>query len=220
MSVNIYVYWGSRNDNIDDLVQRTQLHFRVLAKADERLSQWALLGRSLKKAMTSEKIDTSSAELLHGWLLRGQNRTDVAPRQPIPELGYRLSLWNQRSGNVEASTSINCGAYSEYLSNDSQNSASLELTYLQEHGIDSTLLINIFKEMVEIWSPAWGMIWKYVHTGHPAAVPSDPTQIQLAFYQKHDGLGPKNRTIGLESRARSGGSIWINEQVGNLLERQ
>ncbi|MFD2056840.1 Imm52 family immunity protein [Mesorhizobium calcicola] len=219
MSINIYVYWGPRNETIDDLVLRTQSHFRTLSDSDERLSRWAPLGRSLKKAVASEKVDISSAEVLRSWLLKGQNKTDVVPRQPIPELGYHLSFWNQRLGNLEASTSIYCGAFSEYLSSDSQNNASLELNYLEEVGIKSDLLINIFCNLLEIWNPIWGAVWKYAPNGHPNGIPSDTSKIQLAFYQQIADLGPKNRLIGREQHVGSGGSVWINNQVAHLLER-
>ena len=154
MSVNIYAYWGPRKRVAEALIPQLQAHFHALAAADERLASWALLGRSLKKAMTSEPIDTSASGNLLQMLKKGQNKTDMAPRQPIPELGYRISLWNQRRGDVEASTSAQGGAYSEYLSQDSQNNASLELNYMVgAKPLGAQVLLALFERLVEIWNP-------------------------------------------------------------------
>ncbi|RWE72902.1 MAG: hypothetical protein EOS63_29410 [Mesorhizobium sp.] len=151
MAVNINVYWGPRKRTAKDSIPQLQAHFRALAIADERLASWAPLGRSLKKAMASEPIDTSAASNLQHLLEKGQNKTDIAPRQPIPELGYRVSLWNQRRGNVEASTSIHCGAYSEYLSRDSQNNACLELNCMAgAEPFGAEVLLALFHRFVEI----------------------------------------------------------------------
>ncbi|RUW91230.1 hypothetical protein EOA30_34445, partial [Mesorhizobium sp. M8A.F.Ca.ET.059.01.1.1] len=102
MSVNICVYWGASQRPLEELVPQVAAYFHVLGKAADGFSRWAPKGRSIKQAMLSEPVDTSSPEVLRGLLLKGQNKTDIAPRQPIPELGYTLSLWNQRHGNLEA----------------------------------------------------------------------------------------------------------------------
>jgi len=218
MSVNIYVYWGPRKRAAEGLIPQLQAHFRALAVADERLASWAPLGRSLKKAMASEPIDTSApSDLLH-LLKKGQNMTDMPPRQPIPELGYRISLWNQRRGDMEASTSVQCGAYSEYLSQDSQNNASLKLNCMAgTKPLGAEVLLTLFRRFVEIWEPDWGSIWRDVQEGHPAGTREDPTRAQYAFYWLGHGSAPQGRTIGEEVNFPNG-RLWVDETVAPALE--
>ncbi|CDX56438.1 hypothetical protein MPL1032_20543 [Mesorhizobium plurifarium] len=210
MAVNINVYWGPRKRTAKDSIPQLQAHFRALAIADERLASWAPLGRSLKRAMASEPIDTSAAGNLQHLLEKGQNKTDIAPRQPIPELGYRVSLWNQRRGNVEASTSIHCGAYSEYLSRDSQNNACLELNCMAgAKPFGAEVLLALFHRFVEIWKPDWGSIWRDVQEGHPTSSREHPTRVQYAFYQQQ-GLASQGRTVGKEVGVPQG-RMWVDE---------
>ncbi|AZO33222.1 hypothetical protein EOA27_31395 [Mesorhizobium sp. M2A.F.Ca.ET.037.01.1.1] len=217
MAVNINVYWGPRKRTAKDSIPQLQAHFRALAIADERLASWAPLGRSLKKAMASEPIDTSAASNLQHLLEKGQNKTDIAPRQPIPELGYRVSLWNQRRGNVEASTSIHCGAYSEYLSRDSQNNACLELNCMAgAEPFGAEVLLALFHRFVEIWKPDWGSIWRDVQEGHPASSREHPTRVQYAFYQQQ-GLASQGRTVGKEVGVPQG-RMWVDETAAPILE--
>ncbi|MGX5828072.1 Imm52 family immunity protein [Mesorhizobium sp. 43Arga] len=220
MSVSICVYWGPRQRPLDGLVPQAAAYFRVLAKADPGLARWAPVGRSLKQAMLSEPVDTSSPEVLRRLLLKGQNRTDVAPRKPIPELGYTLSLWNQRHGNLEASTSVHCGAYSQYLSEDSQNNALLELSFPNEEGLAVGVLLDVFREAIDIWQPVWGTIWRYFHGAHAAGAPWDPSHVQYAFYQSQSGLGPAGREIGTQQVTADRGRLWINDATAPFMEKR
>ncbi|WP_136616337.1 MULTISPECIES: Imm52 family immunity protein [Mesorhizobium] len=219
MSITIGVYWGPRQRPLDELVSQAAAHFRVLAKADEGVARWAPMGRSLKQAMLSEPVDTSSPDVLRRFLLKGQNKTDMPPRQPIPELGYRLSLWNRRRGNLEASTSIHCGAHSQYLSEDSQNNALLDLRYLDERGLAVGVLLDVFRKTIDTWQPDWGTIWRYAHDGHPAGAPWDPKHVQYAFYQSRSGMGPAGRGIGQQQLLGSQGRLWINEAASPFMEK-
>lgn len=103
MSVSICVYWGPRQRPLTELVSQATAYFHVLGEANEGLSRWAPMGRSLKQATLSEPVDTSSPEILRRFLLKGQNKTDMPPRQPIPELGYSchfgtsaMGIWKHR----------------------------------------------------------------------------------------------------------------------------
>ncbi|RAZ83178.1 hypothetical protein DPM33_32850 [Mesorhizobium hawassense] len=168
--------------------------------------------------MASEPIDTSASVELFRLLQKGQNKTDMPPRQPIPELGYRVSLWNQRRGGIEAATSVHCGAYSEYLSEDSQNIASLELTCMADaQPLEAGTLLALFHRFVEIWEPAWGSIWRDVQEGHPAGSREYPTRAQYAYYQQQQGLASQQRTVG-KVLAVPNGRMWVDEAVASFLE--
>lgn len=219
MSVNICVYWGPRQRQLDELVSQATTYFRVLSEADEGLAHWAPKGRSLKQAMLSEPVDTSLPEVLRRFLLKGQNKTDMPPRQPIPQLGYCLSMWNQRRGNLEASCSIHCGAYSDYLSKDGQNNVLLELTFLNEQGLAADVLLDLFREAIVIWQPIWGTIWRYVHQGDPAGVPWDRRHVQYAFFQSHSGLGPAGHDIGRQQLLGDQGRLWVNDVTAPFMEK-
>lgn len=219
MSINICVYWGPRQRAIEALVAQAAAYFHVLAQADDRLAHWARKGRSLRQSLTSEPVDTGSSEVLRGLLLKGQNKTDMPPRQPIPELGYRLSFWNQRLGYLEASASVHCGAYSEYLSDDSQNNALLELNCLDEHGLAVGVLLDVFLKAIDIWQPVWGTVWRYVHQGHPVGAPWDPRHVQYAFYRSQGGLGPAGRDIGRQQVTADRGRLWINDATAPFMEK-
>lgn len=168
--------------------------------------------------MSSEAVDTASPEVLRGFLLKGQNKTDMPPRQPIPELGYSLSFWNQRCGNLEAACTVHCGAYSDYLSQDGQNSALLELTFLNGAHVAAPVLLDVLIKAIDIWRPDWGTIWRYVNAGHPDGAPWDRRHVQYAFYQSQGGVGPTGRDIGRRQVLGAQGSLWINDTVAPLME--
>jgi hypothetical protein len=217
MSVNVYVYWGPRKRTAEDLIPQLQAHFRALAGVDERLASWAPLGKSLKKAMASEPIDISAvSDLLH-FLKKGRSKTDMPPREPIPELGHRISLWNQRRGDMEASTSVHCGAYSEYLSEDGQNNACLELNCTAgAKPLEAKVLLAVFHRFVQIWEPDWGSIWRDVQQGHPAGTREHPTRAQYAYYRPSQGLASQERTVGKEF-AVPNGRMWVDETIAPML---
>ncbi|MER8708644.1 MULTISPECIES: Imm52 family immunity protein [unclassified Mesorhizobium] len=219
MSINIYVYWGARRKDAEELVPQFQAHFRALDEADDRFARWAPRGRSLKKAIASKPVNTSSCEVLHRWLLKGRNKTDMPPRQPVPELGYNVSLWNQRQANIEASTSVHCGSFSKYLSEDSQNNASLEFSYKAgAEPVNTKVLLGLFLKFIDIWEPSWGSIWRHVHEGHPAGARWNPRHVQYAFFQSPGGRGHDERFMGQQQTLPKGGRLWTDETAVPFLE--
>ncbi|TPK63686.1 hypothetical protein FJ546_13245 [Mesorhizobium sp. B2-4-19] len=97
------------------------------------------------------------------------------------------SLWNQRHGNLEASTSVHCGAYSQYMSEDSQNNALLELSFRNEEGLAVGVLLDMFREAIDIWQPVWGTIWRYFHGAHTAGAPWDPSHVNTPSTSRKAG---------------------------------
>lgn len=73
------------------------------------------LGRSRRDAERSVFEPTSQA--VTALLIKGANRTDVG-RQPMPELGWRLSLWSGGPDEAAFGFSVHCGCYSEWVGNN------------------------------------------------------------------------------------------------------
>jgi hypothetical protein len=94
---------------------------------------------------------------------KGRQYKDV-PREPWPEMGYRVSAWNGLDGPDGASLSVHAGTYADY----SVYPNTVDLV-LKPAGIDNADLINsavlkpVLLGVVSAWEPDYGVVicWDY-----------------------------------------------------------
>src|SRR5580658_6009481 len=124
MRVFVGVYWGDRREKVAQCTDLLERHFATLAKASENLSHWYHGGR--RRATPDMLVDTGSPEALAELLKRGVNRRDI-DLQIMPELGFRMGLWNGGARGWSAGTSVTCGLYSK--NKNLSNSANLNVEF-------------------------------------------------------------------------------------------
>src|SRR5258705_329524 len=109
----IGLYWSARKAPLD---QCSEHCFRALSCLREHgFSSFYRLGRTRKEAL--QRPFELSLGAVRQLLERGVNRTDVG-REPIPELGYSLSLWSGGSDDDSYSVSVHCGGHSLHVGNN------------------------------------------------------------------------------------------------------
>ncbi|WP_206779109.1 Imm52 family immunity protein, partial [Frankia sp. CpI1-P] len=122
-----------------------------LGAAHPALATWFRKGRT--KAAASGNPVSTSVDSLESMLKAGRNRTDFGGHV-IPELGFRVSLWNKSP--EPASFSAHCGANPE--TNSIKNSFLLKLPEPSEStaGLyDPHTARGLFRAVVEAWRPEW-----------------------------------------------------------------
>lgn len=142
------VYWRARAADVTSCADLTLRHFEALAAASPNLARW--YQRTNRKPKKPIEVDVRSNAVLQSLLLEGLNCTDV-PRKPIPELGWRISLWNGDLAGRSAVTSVHCGLYS-------QNPNLSNVAYISIEGdVPNELAIELLRALVEIWNPDRGV---------------------------------------------------------------
>src|SRR5258705_10766380 len=142
----IGLYWSARKAPLD---QCSEHCFRALSCLREHgFSSFYRLGRTRKEAL--QRPFELSLGAVRQLLERGVNRTDVG-REPIPELGYSLSLWSGGSDDDSYSVSVHCGRPSLHVGNNFL----VRLPAVGIHSLSSMLPImpTLFRELTDIWKP-------------------------------------------------------------------
>lgn len=153
------LYWGPRPDELEAIVRKAIRCFASVKELGPAFESWVQPGTSPKRALTNPIIDLADADQIRALLLKGQNRTDLRPRTVIPELGYGIRLWNRSTGNVEASISMRCGVYSEFLSQDAQNLLNLKAETSDKLPLSDAAIEKVFRLSADIWSAQGGRAW-------------------------------------------------------------
>jgi hypothetical protein len=140
-------YWKVRRETTESCAHRLSRFLGVLGAHDPVLASWFKLARSRKAAV--QPIDRTTAGL-EAILLRGASRRD-SDRQPIPELGYRFSAWNNAAAPAdEASLSIACGSWAT-----APGITNFVVLHLPESPPYETLdaVLPLVKATAECWEP-------------------------------------------------------------------
>ncbi|MDY7225957.1 immunity 52 family protein [Hyalangium rubrum] len=148
-------YWGARREEVGECSRRAELFFHMLARCDVSLGQWYRSGR-VPRGTPGHLVRTNDRGALEELFLRGRNRTDLHERV-IEALGFSLDVWNQLPDAKAAKLSINCGVFSEEIS----NTCIVELPS-QGEAVERMLslptLIQVLTSMVIAWDPDWGVV--------------------------------------------------------------
>jgi hypothetical protein len=153
MTDSFYVggYWGPRAELIEECAERLRSFMCSLVEIDPLVSTWFRPGSSREQALVSEI--PPEPDKIFDILLDGEYRDD-ADKKVIPDLGYRIGLWNGRV--PEIGLSVHCGSWSP--SAGSSNSVVVNLPSL-----DNPASRNIYRpgaalalvgSIVETWSPS------------------------------------------------------------------
>ncbi len=207
MRVFVGVYWGRRREDAAQCALRLERHFDALAALSPNLGTW--LHGSGSKRQQRTRIDTSSKEILCNLLREGVNRTDV-DQNVIPELGFRVSLWNGDAGRYSASTSVNCGLYAN--TKNLSNVANLSIEFDETPSVPPPLIFKFFRSLIEIWEPETGKVEQgYIpppYDGGDAIPPGE--DILYALYQPATaGLQMPNGVVEYLGH----GVLWTSGQL-------
>jgi hypothetical protein len=153
-------YRNIRKRSLEDCVEDTRTLFAGLAALDGEMFRWKKRGWSKTKAMSHPLLDIEDREILRGLLLKGVNHTDY-PKEPIPELGYHIGLWN---GNPKDEASANLS-----LSNGSYAKTATNAFVLQfpDHGrldADDALAQRMMQLAVDVLDAEWAVLY-HDHAG-------------------------------------------------------
>lgn len=144
-------YWGARRESPEICAVQLATCLGSLGKAHPSLNTWFLKAGS--RNMANRAVDTSLASLTN-LMLAGQNRHEV-DRSPIPELGFRIGIWNG-GDDLPANLMIGCGGYSPLVGN------ALVLTLPVRDPVSAPLyepsvLRSILAALVDPWQPDWAV---------------------------------------------------------------
>lgn len=151
MQVLIGVYWPARQEDITRATQRASAWFACLEALSPELSNWYKPGR--KHVRDTDMINISDPSVLENQLRKGVNHKDM-PREPIPELGWSVNLWNGQPERVTASVSFLVGSYSRHISNN----AHVTLTDFPEGAFTPEICESLLQQMRTIWNAREGRV--------------------------------------------------------------
>jgi len=132
-------YWAQRQESREQAAERMARFLSSLATQHELFSKWFMPGRSRAAALRAQ---VSLDPVTIASKLR-VNRRDL-DHKPIPELGFKLGIWNGKS----ASFSATVGAYSPYTSNRTVLSFSETPNELKENDWK-----NLLEAMIQSFDP-------------------------------------------------------------------
>jgi len=147
----IGLYWRERRQSLEVCAE---LCFRSLCCLQKNgYAIFYQLSRSRKTALRHPV--EPSLEAIRSLLEKGVNRRDT-DRQPIPELGFRLSLWSGGPDDESYSVSVHCGCGSQFVGNnfllDLPRSGPFSLALSQDSAFAT------FRELLSIWQPEKGVV--------------------------------------------------------------
>jgi hypothetical protein len=142
------LYWPAREQPFEECVTLSLETFRALqANGYKRFFH---LGYGRRKALEDEFA--VSVESVSALLAKGVNRTDLLPREPIPELGWRLGVWSGDADDESYSVAIHCGCYSLRVG----NSVLLKLPSKGPHSLAASPdgALSVYQALVDLWHPS------------------------------------------------------------------
>jgi hypothetical protein len=145
------IYWKERRQSFEECTGAVFESLQSLqALGYEHYFQ---LGKSRKKAL--EQPFRVTPEDVRALLAKGVNHTDH-PRKPIPELGWRLSLWSGGADDESYGISFHVGSYGPYVGNNVV--FNLPRSGRFALGASTDPARKAFHALVRIWSPEEGVL--------------------------------------------------------------
>jgi hypothetical protein len=152
------VYWGVRQERLEQCTQRTMSLLAGLAQIHPLFSRWDRIEQADEddegENTTVQPLNVTEPALQE--LLRsGQNYTDFG-HQVMPELGFHFSITAQ--DQEEVSLRVTCGAYAPQ---PGINSCVLTLPATgptTDQILQTPTLLAILRVMVSAWQPDWGVV--------------------------------------------------------------
>jgi len=195
-------YWGIRKEPAIVCARRLAGLLHCLAHCDDVFTSWFSDGISRQAAPTEVKPHDESA--LEALLHQGRNRREDN-RSVIEELGFTVGLWNGQDDSGSSSIIMQCGSYSEWVS----NSVVLRLPRQglpRERIVQVNVLTQILQCIVTAWQPdaasvassdyvslvhdTWGPMvgWITFIPVDPTELPSLPVHVRVIPADTHGSL--------------------------------
>lgn len=171
------LYWSARPDHLEDCGRRAYETLRALQSLG--YEHYYFPGRSRRDAL-KRQLEVTEKNVLTT-LSRGVNRRDLPPREPIPELGWRMRLWSGGSDDESYSISITCGGYSKAVG----NSVVLQLPSRGRFSISASpeRAVRAYEALLSIWEPAQAVLCEGSIEWEGDRIV--PAREPLALYRKH-----------------------------------
>lgn len=94
-----------------ECAERLARYFAELRLAYPALSHWYQVGIPKKRQEKAGCVSDYDLTRLAALMKKGVNRRDVPPREIIPELGFRVSLYDRRRGDACTGLRVHCGSW-------------------------------------------------------------------------------------------------------------
>jgi len=145
------LYWRGRKAELEQCA--AAVHDSLRCMVHHGYEQFFETGKSRRVALKRPvDISLSSVEEL---LAQGVNRAD-AGGNPIPELGWSMSLWSGDADDEAYSVGFHCGCYSKRVG----NSVVIRLPAAGRHSLAeaSDRAVAVYHDLVRIWNPAQAVL--------------------------------------------------------------
>lgn len=155
--IELRLQWPPRRDEIDVCSERLLRTFTCLAAASPAFARWAKFPGSATQAGRVQPIDVNDRNTLADLLLKGRNRYDAPPRDPIVNLGFTANFWNMDAMERYASLYVQIGSYAERVGT---NNVQLSIRQVDPPLLKPEQYIALLKQLIDIWDPNLGLIYQ------------------------------------------------------------
>lgn len=148
----IGIYWGAREETVDECAQKVFETFAYLRNVDNSFNQWFQTEKPRKGQVVAPL--NISMEGIKDLLLSGRNFNDIG--ELLEDLGYLLYLKSFIDFSKSHVLSFSCGQFNERITNSVvlELSKEKEFSYLHQ----TSTLLRIFRKLGKIWSPDRGVV--------------------------------------------------------------
>ena len=151
-------YWGPRREDAQVCAQRTAHLVHLLEPVDSLFARWFKSAKTLKESL-KRPLD-SDLEGLRKYIQRVVMKDDR--RQPMPDVGFHVWLWNGGSGGDDLWLNFLCGGYWEKANNR------CVITPPHKGPATERVLTTAFQTAVlhalaTAWDPDWGVAMSHAH---------------------------------------------------------
>ncbi|HEX8706340.1 MAG TPA: immunity 52 family protein [Myxococcaceae bacterium] len=151
-------YWGPRPEDATACAQRLEHMVQLLKPVDPLFARWFKKAKSVKEAL-KRPLD-SDREGLRNYIQSKLMKDDL--REPMPDLGFSVGLWNGGSGGDDMWLSIGCGGYSEWVSNSCVLRAPRQGP-IGDRVLATPFQTEVLRAIVTAWDPDWGVAMSHAH---------------------------------------------------------
>jgi hypothetical protein len=131
---------------------------QLLQPVDPLFARWFKKAKSFKEAL-KRPLD-SDREGLRKYIQSKMMKDDR--REPMPELGFSVGLWNGGSGGDDAWLRMGFGGYSEWVPN-SCVLRTPEEGAIGERALSTAFQTEVLRAIATAWDPDWGVAMSQDH---------------------------------------------------------
>ena len=167
----VHAFWLAREESRQECAARVATYLRGLAPLPIELSTF-YKGQWTRKTPLKQ-LPAIPADLMP---FLGQYYTSFAPRELMPELGYRLIAWNGFPDERRvAKLRVHCGAYGDHVSN------STTLEFNSAESADLSILRHLIQVAISAFDPDRAVAkWESIN--------GNPCEVECFAYDRSTGL--------------------------------